>query len=166
EVLTMLKNEPVEPGTINNPYKVGPALQAGDSLFVGRQDIIETLKKELGLDRSDAQEGSFALNKRSALSLKGERRMGKTSTLNQLPRSLGTNCFAITLDLQSPSVRATLAGFLGEIAKKIYTTISTKIPHFTATVYKLDYRKLERAAREDERQAYGIFEEWLADVEA
>ncbi|HLG60471.1 MAG TPA: hypothetical protein VKY19_00955 [Ktedonosporobacter sp.] len=166
EALTILKNEPIEAGTINNPYRVGPALQTGDHLFVGRQDIIEALKKELGLDRSDAQEGFPALNKRSAFFLKGERRMGKTSTLNQLSNSLGTNCFAITLDLQSPSVRATLAGFLWEIAKKIYTTISTKIPHFTATVHKLDYRKLERVARENERQAYGIFEEWLAGVEA
>jgi len=153
--LTTLKDDAIEADIIDNPYITGPALPGGDLLFVGRQDIIEKLKEDL------------ALNRRSAFSLKGERRMGKTSMLNQLQlqKLLGTNCLFIKLDLQSPSARATLVDFLKVIAEEIQKT-ALDDPHFFPSVPELDGIELERVARENEGRAYGIFEEWLKDIEA
>src|SRR5581483_8456114 len=108
--LTTLQEDDIEAGIIDDPYITGPALSGGNRCFVGRLDIIEKLKKDLALDR------------RSAFSLKGERRMGKTSTLNQLPELLSPNCISITMDLQLPSTRSTLADFLKVIAEKIQET--------------------------------------------
>ncbi len=60
-------------GQIDNPYIPGQALELRNSLFVGRQDLVQQLGEALS-------RGTY----RPTFLLTGERRMGKTSTLKQL----------------------------------------------------------------------------------
>jgi hypothetical protein len=63
---------------IPNPYATGKPLRAGSPVFVGREDVFAFLRENLA-----GQAGE------NVLVLVGERRMGKTSILRQLPLRLG-----------------------------------------------------------------------------
>ena len=93
---------------LNNPYKAGQVLRSGDPLFVGRRDLIEHLERALS---KSEHHPTFLLN--------GERRMGKSSTLKQLPLLLGSRYIPIYYDLQSPGMSSSIAVFLGTIADEI-----------------------------------------------
>src|SRR5262249_38344280 len=74
QALESLKTDYEGMPRIDNPYKPGPTLELRDSLFVGRRDLIQQLEDALG---KGAGRPTFLLT--------GERRMGKSSTLRQLP---------------------------------------------------------------------------------
>lgn len=73
-------------GNLDNPYKPGQYLSLKDSLFVGRRDLAITLEGALSLD---SRRPTFLLN--------GERRIGKTSALKQLPYLLGSGYISVFL---------------------------------------------------------------------
>ncbi len=149
--LDKLQQESQKADQINNPYVVGQALQLGTSLFVGRQDLIQQLEQGLG---RGSHHPTFFLN--------GERRMGKSSTLRQLPHLLDERHFLpIFFDLQAPEMTSSIAAFLGTIAEKIHETIATAGMH----VEVLDKQHLQEAQQVNEAEVYYIFNEWLKRVE-
>lgn len=149
--LDKLQQEPRKTDQINNPYVVGQALQPGTSLFVGRQDLVQQL--ELGLGRG-SHRPTFFLN--------GERRMGKSSTLRQLPYLLNTRHFLpIFFDMQAPELTSSAAAFLSSIAEKMSETIENAGLQIETLVNK----RLREAQKENEATVYYVFNEWLKQAE-
>src|SRR5207244_5857156 len=66
-------------GRIDNPYSPGGTLKPDDPLFRGRLDLAQMLEMELTKGE-----------RRPTFLMTGERRMGKSSALQQLPRLLGS----------------------------------------------------------------------------
>jgi hypothetical protein len=91
---------------IDSPYIIGVPLTKQQEIFIGRSDISARLEQLL-LDRRS-----------SPLLLYGQRRMGKTSLLNNLGRLLPSSIIPLFVDLQGPASRASdHAGFLYNIAR-------------------------------------------------
>jgi hypothetical protein len=91
---------------IDSPYIIGVPLTQQQEIFTGRTDI-GTRIEQLILDR-----------RRPPLLLYGQRRMGKTSLLNNLGRLLPTTIIPMFVDLQGPASRASNdAGFLYNLAR-------------------------------------------------
>ncbi|MDB9510053.1 ATP-binding protein, partial [Kamptonema animale CS-326] len=91
---------------IDNPYIIGVPLNEQQEIFSGRTDI-GTRIEQLILDR-----------RRPPLLLYGQRRMGKTSLLNNLGRLLPNSIIPMFVDLQGPvSSASDYAGFLYNIAR-------------------------------------------------
>jgi hypothetical protein len=146
-----LEQEPRNTDQIKNPYVVGPVLQPGTPLFVGRQDLVQQLEQGLG-------RGSH----RTTFFLNGERRMGKTSTLRQLPLLLDARRFLpIFFDLQAPEMTSRIAAFLGTIAEKMIETMRIA----DIQIEPLAKEHLKEAQRENEATVYYAFDEWLKHVE-
>jgi len=149
--LDKLQQEPQRTYQINNPYIVGPALQRGTSLFVGRQDLVQQL--EQGLSRG-SHRPTFFLN--------GERRMGKSSTLRQLPDRLDKRHFLpIFFDLQAPEMTSSTAAFLSSVAEKMSETMEAG----GLQVEPLEKKNLQDAMQENEARVYSVFDEWLKSTE-
>jgi len=68
-----------------------PLTPADESLFVGRRDLVRLLDQDLAAERP------------VPLVLLGQRRMGKSTLLNFLPRLLGTGTRVVSLDFQGLS---------------------------------------------------------------
>jgi hypothetical protein len=148
--LQMLEYAPEKTSRIDNPYNPGPALELHDSLFVGRRDLAQQLGEALA-------RGS----RRPTFLLHGERRMGKSSTLKQLPDLLGAHYLPIFYDLQMRGFSANIAIFLGKIAEEISKAMSTRgLP-----VRKLPYEQLQEASHRSETEVYYQFERWLELIE-
>jgi hypothetical protein len=75
-ILSLEKELPRYCGRIPNPYVVGPRLERGSDLFVGRDDVFEFIRRGLRARQSHA------------LVVVGERQAGKTSIANHLPERL------------------------------------------------------------------------------
>src|SRR6185295_8281967 len=93
---------------LDNPYVIGVPLTLQQEIFVGRSDVSARIEQLL-LDR-----------RRPPLLLHGQRRMGKTSLLNNLGHLLPTHIVPLFVDLQGPASTATdHAGFLYNLARGI-----------------------------------------------
>jgi hypothetical protein len=91
---------------IDSPYVIGVPLTDQQEIFVGRTDISARIEQLL-LDR-----------RRPPLLLYGQRRMGKTSLLNNLGRLLPSTIIPLFVDLQGPaSLAKDHAGFLHNLAR-------------------------------------------------
>jgi len=91
---------------IDSPYVIGVPLTEQQEIFVGRTDISARIEQRL-LDQ-----------RRLPLLLYGQRRMGKTSLLNNLGRLLPTTILPLFVDLQGPVSQASdHAGFLYNFAR-------------------------------------------------
>lgn len=146
-----LEHAPQELGRIDNPYKPGRVLPLSDTLFVGRRDLAQQLEE--ALSKGD-QRHTFLLN--------GERRMGKSSTLTQLPNLLGSRNLPVFYDLQQPGVSSNIAYFLGTVAAEIYKVMAAR----GMKVRQLEYEALNQARKENEAVVYQIFTTWLTSVES
>jgi AAA ATPase domain len=145
-----LDQVPDKIGQIDNPYKPGQVLELRDSLFVGRRDLVQQLEEAL---TKGSRRPTFFLN--------GERRMGKSSTLKQLPNLLGARYLPIIYDLQSRGVSSSPTAFLNTIAEEMYKLMSSR----GMRMRRLETERLQRALRENEAAIYRIFDEWLDGVE-
>jgi hypothetical protein len=91
---------------IDSPYVIGVPLTEQQEIFVGRAGISARIEQLL-LDR-----------RRPPLLLYGQRRMGKTSLLNNLGRLLPSTLIPMFVDLQGPASRASdHVGFLYNMAR-------------------------------------------------
>src|SRR5579885_316519 len=136
---------------IENPYKPGPVLELRDTLFVGRRDLIRQLEAAL---EKGAGRPTFLLT--------GERRMGKTSALQQLPYLLGARYIPVIFDLQLRGLTASAPAFLEAIAEAVVHVLATRgLP-----AKRLEYALLREASRENEAEVYRMFTLWLEQVEA
>lgn len=136
-------------GRIDNPYAPGLVLELHDPLFVGRTDLAQQLGEALRRGR------------RPTFFLTGERRMGKSSILKQLPDLLGSHYLPIFYDLQSTGVASSIAALLAAIAEGIYDLLTVK----GMPLRKLEYEQLRADQRENEAVVYHRFGRWLKDVE-
>jgi hypothetical protein len=129
---------------IDNPYVIGVPLTAQQEIFVGRTDISARIEGLL-LDR-----------RRPPLLLYGQRRMGKTSLLNNLGRLLPSTTVPLFVDLQGPATQASdHAGFLYNIARGMVDSAERQrnltLPSLTRETLTAD--------------PFTRFDEWLDEVE-
>lgn len=129
---------------IDSPYIIGVPLTAQQEIFIGRSDISARIEQLL-LDR-----------RRPPLLLYGQRRMGKTSLLNNLGRLLPSTIVPLFVDLQGPVSRSSdQAGMLYYMARSMGESAAQH-----------RQLKLPAVTREQlDRDPFGVFDEWLADVE-
>jgi hypothetical protein len=130
---------------IDNPYIIGVPLTDHQEVFVGRTDVSARIE-ELLLDR-----------RRPPLLLYGQRRVGKTSLLNNLGRLLPSTVVPLFVDLQGPASAASdHAGLLYNIARGMVDSArrqrSMVLPPLTRDALAID--------------PFTCFDEWLDEVEA
>lgn len=99
---------------IPNPFVVGTPLETGAKVFVGREDIIQTVR-----DRLIRPAG------RTILILIGERRCGKTSALKQLQHRLAGDLTPIFVDMQGLTA-SDLPGFLYWLAWRMKESLDER----------------------------------------
>jgi len=129
---------------IDNPYVIGVPLTAQQELFVGRTDISAHIEQLL-LDR-----------RRPPLLLYGQRRMGKTSLLNNLGRLLPSTIVPLFVDLQGPASQAKdHSGFLYNISRGM---VDTALRQRNITLPTLTRETLAT-------DPFTCFDEWLDEVE-
>ena len=129
---------------IDNPYVIGVPLTAQQEVFVGRTDISRRIESLL-LDR-----------RRPPLLLYGQRRMGKTSLLNNLGRLLPTTTLPLFVDLQGHvSYASDLAGFFYNVARAMVRSADElrgiRLPFQPRATFAAD--------------PLTAFDEWLDEVE-
>jgi hypothetical protein len=93
---------------IPNPYATGRPLGPGSPVFFGRDDLFDFVRENLG-----------GLGQENILVLVGQRRMGKTSLLRQLPAHLGEEYLPVFLDGQALGLEGGVAGLLYDVALEI-----------------------------------------------
>ena len=129
---------------IDSPYVIGIPLTERQEIFVGRTHISTRIEKLL-LDR-----------RRPPLLLYGQRRMGKTSLLNNLSRLLPTTIVPLFVDLQGPASQANdYAGFFYNIARGMINSAQSQ--------RDLIFPPLSRQQLQIDPFTY--FDEWLDEVE-
>ena len=129
---------------IDNPYVIGVPLTTRQEIFVGRSDTSARIEQLL-LDR-----------RRPPLLLYGQRRMGKTSLLNNLGRLLPASTVPLFVDLQGPAAWASdHAGLLYNIGRSM-----------SSSAQQQRGLGLPPLARESlQADPFTRFDEWLDDVE-
>ncbi|MEH2155222.1 AAA family ATPase [Nostoc sp.] len=128
---------------IDSPYIIGVPLIREQEIFTGRDDIglrIEQLLRD---------------RRRPPLLLYGQRRMGKTSLLNNIGKLLPSNIIPMFVDLQgAPSSASDHAGFLYNMAREMEKSAkkqSVTLPSLAREVLGSD--------------PFTYFDEWLDQVE-
>ncbi len=99
---------------IQNPYIVGTPLKAGSSLFFGRDDLVLSIKE------------NFSADHQHNLVLVGQRRMGKTSLLKQLPFHFSDEYVVVYLDGQVMGLDPGSEAFFLNIATEIAFALEDK----------------------------------------
>ncbi len=129
---------------IESPYIIGVPLTAQQEIFVGRTNTVARIE-ELLLDHH-----------RPPILLYGQRRMGKTSLLNNLGRLMPSTIIPLFVDLQGPASQATdHAGLLYNLARGM--------THSARQQRNLPLPPLARQALADD--PFTRFDEWLDAVE-
>ncbi|WP_298912124.1 AAA family ATPase [uncultured Nostoc sp.] len=128
---------------IDNPYIIGVPLTLKQEIFTGCDDIGLRIEQLL-LDR-----------RRPPLLLYGQRRMGKTSLLNNIGKLLPSNIIPMFVDLQgAPSSASDHAGFLYNLARDMEKSAKKQgltLPSLAREILKSD--------------PFTYFYEWLDKVE-
>ncbi|PIE81333.1 MAG: hypothetical protein CSA11_04890 [Chloroflexi bacterium] len=129
---------------IDSPYIIGVPLTEQQEIFIGRAEISNRIEQLL-LDR-----------RRPPLLLYGQRRVGKTSLLNNLGRLLPSTIIPLFIDLQGPASRSkNEAGFLYNLARSMHRSARQReivLPSLTREELAMD--------------PFSQFDEWLDAVEA
>ncbi|MCB8927239.1 MAG: ATP-binding protein [Ardenticatenaceae bacterium] len=130
---------------IDSPYIIGVPLTEKQAIFIGRQDVSSRIEQLL-LDR-----------RQPPLLLYGQRRVGKTSLLNNLGRLLPSSIVPLFVDLQGPASRAQdEAGFLYNVARSMVQSAKRQ--------RGVTLPSLSRELLQDD--PFTRFDEWLDEVEA
>jgi hypothetical protein len=130
---------------IDSPYIIGVPLTEKQAIFIGRQDASSRIEQLL-LDR-----------RQPPLLLYGQRRVGKTSLLNNLGRLLPSSIVPLFVDLQGPASRAQdEAGFLYNMARSMVQSARRQRGVLLPP--------LSRELLQDD--PFTRFDEWLDEVEA
>ncbi len=130
---------------IDSPYIIGVPLTEKQAIFIGRQDVSSRIEQLL-LDR-----------RQPPLLLYGQRRVGKTSLLNNLGRLLPSSIVPLFVDLQGPASRAQdEAGFLYNVARSMVQSAKRQ--------RGVTLPPLSREQLHDD--PFTRFDEWLDEVEA
>jgi outer membrane protein assembly factor BamB len=100
---------------IPNPYATGRPLGPGSPVFFGRDDLFDFVRENLG-----------GLGQENILVLVGQRRMGKTSLLRQLPARLSEEYLPVFLDGQALGIEGGIAGLLYDVALEIVEALTSQ----------------------------------------
>jgi hypothetical protein len=100
-----------------NPYILGKVIQPNSELFLGRRDIIQKIETET------LREGSA-----TALLFIGNRRTGKSSTLNNLQQFVQSAVRTVFVDLQDPEVNNSSADFYETLTERIAKAFKISAP--------------------------------------
>ena len=129
---------------LDSPYVIGVPLNEQQEIFVGRTDIGSRIEQLL-LDK-----------RRPPLLLYGQRRMGKTSLLNNLGRLLPSTVVPLYVDLQgAPASASDYAGLLYTVARIMIDAAQRQ--------RNLPLPLLSRA--QVSKDPFTSFDEWLDQVE-
>jgi hypothetical protein len=144
EMTDFLSEMARECGEIENPYVIGVPLTAEQHVFVGRSEVSARLAQ--ALLSSQAQ----------PLLLYGQRRMGKTSLLNNLGQLLPGQIVPFFVDLQGPASYASdSSGFLAALSRAMVTSAKR-------------FRGIQLSPLPSEAlvtSPFMVFDEWLDSVE-
>ena len=110
---------PAEFRAIPNPYAAGRPLQLGSPIFFGREDLFEYIHEKLETSSDGA-----------VLVLTGQKRMGKTSLLKQMPAQLPEYYQSVYLDMQGVGQDGGLASFFYDLAFGIADQLGLPEPEF------------------------------------
>jgi hypothetical protein len=139
-----LIEESVQLQEIDSPYIIGIPITNQQKIFAGRTDISKRLER-LVLDRQSPP-----------LLLYGQRRIGKTSLLNNLGKLLPTNIIPLFIDLQgSVSSAKDHAGFIYNLARGM---INSAKRQRNITLPSLAYKTIVN-------DPFTHFDEWLDSLE-
>ena len=136
-----------------NPFVFGnPVTELNSNLFTGRRDIVQQI-----------EQGILNTIQAPTMLLHGQRRMGKTSILNQLPRLLGPGFLPVTVDCQvaasgSPTV------FFRYLGRALSNSLNRRLPRTQAGGGPADFQAPELADLAVD--PFLVFDEWLDGVQA
>ncbi|MCP4416130.1 MAG: AAA family ATPase, partial [Chloroflexi bacterium] len=129
---------------IDSPYIIGIPLTEKQAIFIGRQDVSGRIEQLL-LDK-----------RQPPLLLYGQRRVGKTSLLNNLGRLLPSTIIPLFVDLQGPASRAQdEVGFLYNVARAMIKSAKRQ--------RNVTLPSLTREQLHDD--PFTRFDEWLDEME-
>ena len=142
---------------LENPFVFGnPVFAQGDGLFTGRRDLVLEIERNV-----------LRAAQTPTLLLYGQRRMGKTSILNQLPALLGAGFLPVLVDCQAPAMADSVPALLRYLSRCLSAALNTRlgIVHADEVVRRargIMPLSLE-ALRED---PFSVFEDWLDELQA
>lgn len=140
---------------MENPYNPGNALKPHDPLFVGRHDLVVQLERAL----SKESHPTFFLN--------GERRLGKSSALMQLPYLLGSQYIPVFYDMQNPGIFATVPTLMGTIAEGISREMRTRGFPIDVLTYKMLHEvSSNQSSLGNDALVYHTINQWVQKVES
>lgn len=100
---------------VPNPYAPGTPLRPGSPLFFGRDDLFQFIAENMG-----------GPTRPNILVLIGQRRMGKTSFLRQLPARLDPAYLPVYLDGQSLGIDPGMASFFYDLSLAIAEAVANQ----------------------------------------
>ncbi|MFQ5856966.1 MAG: FG-GAP-like repeat-containing protein, partial [Anaerolineae bacterium] len=106
--LVQLMRPAAEFQPVPNPYAPGTPLRPDSPIFFGREDLFQFIRENMS-----------GLARQNILVLIGQRRMGKTSFLQQLPARLGEDYLPVYLDGQSLGIDPGMANFFYDLSLAI-----------------------------------------------
>jgi hypothetical protein len=142
---------------LENPFTAGnPIIELGSGVFTGRRDITSEIERSI-LGAAQAP----------TLLLYGQRRMGKTSILKQLPALLGPKFMRVIIDCQAPGIVESQAALLRYLSRQLANELNQHLNLAKASKEEQQARGAVAlpidVLRED---PYATFEDWLDQFEA
>lgn len=137
---------------IDNPFIFGNPVQAqSEGLFTGRGDVVQEIERNI-----------LRAAQTPTLLLYGQRRMGKTSILNQLPTLLGPGFLPTLVDCQAPAMAESPAALLRHLSRCLAAALNARLRLTQAD----EQARAERGAVALSLGAlaeapYSAFEDWL-----
>ncbi len=98
---------------VPNPYAPGTPLAPGSPIFFGREDLFQFIAENMA-----------GLARQNILVLIGQRRMGKTSFLQQLPARLGEDYLPVYMDGQSLGIDPGMDNFFYDLSLAIVDALA------------------------------------------
>jgi hypothetical protein len=137
---------------LENPFVFGNPVQAADEgLFSGRRDIALEIERNI-----------LRAAQTPTLLLYGQRRMGKTSILNQLPKRLGPGFLPVLVDCQAPATVESLPSLLRHLSRCFCTVLNSRLGiTFETDQVKCDRGALPLPVDALQHEPFSVFEDWL-----
>ncbi len=142
---------------LENPFIFGNPIHAwSDGLFTGRRDIAVEIERNI---LRAAQTPTFLLY--------GQRRMGKTSILNQLPTLLGPGFLPVTIDCQAPATVESQPALLRHVSRCLSSALNLRLGITHNDVQTRQTKGAEPLPLDAlQNDSFSVFEDWLDGFQA
>ena len=142
---------------LENPFTFGNPVRPGDfGVFTGRRDIALEIERNI-----------LRAAQTPTLLLYGQRRMGKTSILNQLPSLLGPCFLPVTVDCQSPRTVEGQTALLRYLSRCLSNALNQRLRIASDDLearQKIGAEPLQPEMLRDD--AYSVYDDWLDNFQA